>query len=216
MADSRYSERKTGDRERAAVAGLVLAAGEGRRFGAGIKQLARFRGRPLLDHAVASLRAAALDRIVVVLGYEAEKIRSTADLSGVEVVICADWRQGQAASLRAGLAALTRGPAATEAVVVILGDQPLISPLAIERLIAGRRPGQAAARAGYEGRPGHPVLLERRAVEAAMELSGDQGAGELIRSLGMTVVPCDGLGSDVDIDTPKRLREVEKRLGDRP
>lgn len=201
------------DESGSGVAGLILAAGQGSRFGSEIKQLAGFRGRPLLAHAIATMRAAKLERLGVVLGHAAEAIRAAVDFEGTEIVIAPDWHEGQAASLRAGLAALIGGPWPAAAVVVILGDQPLISSQAVERLIAARRPGRAAARASYEGRPGHPVLLERAAIEAAMSLTGDQGAGTLIRDLGVTLVPCDGLGSDFDVDTPSRLREAEGMTG---
>ena len=95
------------------IAGLVLAAGEARRFGAS-KQLARFRGRPLLEHALAAMAAAPLQRLVVVLGAGAGAIRSEVDLHGAESVLCPEWSEGQSASLRAGIAALREA----EAVVV--------------------------------------------------------------------------------------------------
>ncbi len=86
-------------------AGIVLAAGAGRRFG-GAKQLARLDGRPLLAHVLDRAWAVpALDQIVVVLGAHGAAIRAEVDFEGVEVVECADWAEGQAASLRAGVAA---------------------------------------------------------------------------------------------------------------
>src|SRR6185312_5454279 len=98
--------------------GLILAAGAGRRFGS-TKQLAVLRGRPLLAHAVAAMRAAPVERVIVVLGHDADAIRAAVDLSGVDAVVAEDWASGQAASLRRGLA--EAGDA--DAVVVTLGDQ---------------------------------------------------------------------------------------------
>ena len=83
--------------------GLLLAAGEGRRFG-GPKQLAELDGRPLVEHALGAL--AGLDRVVVVLGAHADEIRAGADLGDAELVTCDDWAEGMSASLRRGLAAL--------------------------------------------------------------------------------------------------------------
>ena len=188
------------------VGGLVLAAGRGSRFGGALKQLAPFAGRPLIEHAVGAMRVALTGRVVVVLGYEAEKIAAGAALDGSEVVTCGDWYEGQAASLRCGLRALARGPRAVAAVIVTLGDQPLISPLSIERLISSRRQGDVALRASYGGRPGHPVLLEWPVVEAAMRLSGDQGARDLLVESNATLIACDDLGSDLDLDTEDDLR----------
>ena len=108
-------------------AGLILAAGGGSRFG-GTKQLADLRGRPLLSYALAAMTEA-LDRVVVVLGHEAELIRARVDFGRAEVVIAQDWASGQAASLRRGIEAV----ADADAVVVTLGDQPLITPRGDQR-----------------------------------------------------------------------------------
>ena len=79
------------------IGGLVLAAGEGSRFG-GTKQLAAVGGRPMLEHALASV--AALSPRVVVLGHEAEAILAAVSLQGAQPVVCRDWASGQSASLR--------------------------------------------------------------------------------------------------------------------
>ena len=88
------------------IGGIVLAAGEGKRFG-GPKQVAVLDGRPLLEHAVrAMLAVPALDPVVVVLGAHADAVREQVDLGGVDVVVCDRWADGQSASLQAGVAAL--------------------------------------------------------------------------------------------------------------
>jgi len=188
----------------ARIGGLVLAAGEARRFGSA-KQLAPHRGRPLLEHALAAMAASAVSSRVVVLGARAEQIAAAVALHGARAVVAADWAEGQAASLRAGVAALA-GEA--DAIVVVLGDQPEIAPGAIDRVIAARNPAADAVRATYDGRPGHPVLLERSLFAACRALRGDQGARELLRSARVALVPCDGLGSDRDIDLPAQLRSA--------
>jgi CTP:molybdopterin cytidylyltransferase MocA len=180
----------------AATVGLVLAAGEGRRFG-GPKQLARVDGRPLVEHALAAV--AALDRVVVVLGAHAGEIRAGADLGGTELVVCEDWAEGMAASLRAGIAAV---PDAEE-VVVVLADQPFITPAAVDRVRAA--PGDAA-RATYGGAPGHPVVLRRGLLSRAGELRGDAG----FRGVAMTEVECGDLADPRDIDTQADLEVVRR------
>jgi len=185
-----------------AIGGIVLAAGEGRRFGSA-KQLAQLDGRPLLEHALEAMAAApSLRARVVVLGARAEEVLAAVDLHGARAVICEDWREGQAASLRAGVAALA-GEA--DAVVITLGDQPRIDPRAIERVAAARDPALAAVRATYAGRPGHPVLLENSLFAAAMALRGDEGARGLLAGADVGLVACDGLGSDLDVDRPGQL-----------
>jgi molybdenum cofactor cytidylyltransferase len=170
---------------------LVLAAGEGRRFG-GAKQLAELHGRPLLDHAVATARAAGLDRVVVVLGARADAVRAAVDLAGVEVAVCADWADGMSASLRCGL----RAAAGSDEVVVLLGDQPGVGADAVGRV---RGAAGDAARATYGGTPGHPVVLRAALLARAGELTGDAGFRELLG--GAAEVECGDLGDPRDIDT---------------
>lgn len=188
------------------IGGLVLAAGAGRRFGAA-KQLAELDGRPLLEHALSAMAAAPLGRLVVVLGAGAEEIQARVDLHGAEPVVCADWRDGQAASLRAGIAAL----ADAAAVAITLGDQPRISPHAVTRVLAARDGEASALRATYGGVPGHPVVLERSLFHSIEALSGDAGARSLLAGLEVRAVACDGLGRPDDVDTPDQLVTLRAR-----
>ena len=89
--------------------------------------------------------------------------------------------------------------------VVILGDQPRMSPDAIRRVIAARGDGASAVRATYRGDPGHPVLLERELFERMRDVSGDHGARNLLLSTNVREVPCDDLGGGEDVDTPAEL-----------
>jgi CTP:molybdopterin cytidylyltransferase MocA len=182
------------------IGGLVLAAGAGTRFGSA-KQLADFEGHPLLEHAVRAMVASPVERVVVVLGSGAEDVLAQVDLRGADAVVCERWAEGQSASLACGLAELS----GCEAVVVTLGDQPLMTPDAISRVIAGRRDGVAAVRATYGGVPGHPVLLERRLFERMRDVSGDHGARNLLMSMQTREIPCDDLGGGQDVDTPAQL-----------
>jgi molybdenum cofactor cytidylyltransferase len=181
------------------IGGLVLAAGAATRFGAP-KQLAYLDGAPLLEHALRTMAAAPVDRVVVVLGAGADDVAAGVDLHGAEPVVCGRWEEGQSASLACGLAEL----AGCEAVVVTLGDQPRVSPDAIRRVISSRN-GAAAVRATYNGNPGHPVLLERELFVQLRNVSGDKGARNLLLSVQVLDVPCDDLGGGEDVDTPAEL-----------
>jgi CTP:molybdopterin cytidylyltransferase MocA len=190
------------DRPAPPIGGLVLAAGEARRFGSP-KQLAPLAGRPLLEHALIAISAVAhLRPTAVVLGAHADMVLARVPLHGVRPVRCEGWREGQAASLRCGVAALAED---VDALIVVLGDQPAIDPRAIERVIESRDGTSAAVRASYGGRPGHPVLLERALFAAVAGLRGDEGARTVLAGAIVRVVPCDGLGSDLDVDEPAQL-----------
>ena len=184
------------------IAGVVLAAGGGRRFGAR-KQLADLHGRPLLEHALVAMAAAPLDRVFVVLGAGAEEVSGRVNMHGAEPVPCDRWDAGLSASLRAGIDAA----AGAEAVAIVLGDQPLISPEAVARVVAARG-GAAAVRATYGGVPGHPVLLEDRLFARARKLRGDTGARALLTGVRVREVACDELGGPDDVDTPEQLARL--------
>jgi CTP:molybdopterin cytidylyltransferase MocA len=182
------------------IAGVVLAAGEGTRFG-GAKQLAELDGKPLLEHALATVAAVpAIERFVLVLGARADEVRAGIDARGAEVLVCEDWNEGQAASLRTGLSAVSD----MEAAVILLGDQPGITPAAIEAVLAhfdGSRP----LRAVYDGTPGHPVVMPRALFPQAMELRGDEGAKQLLDDAGVRRVEVGHLCEALDVDTPADL-----------
>jgi molybdenum cofactor cytidylyltransferase len=190
------------------TAGLVLAAGAGRRFaGSGEREsklLAPLDGRPLLEHVLrAACAVQELERVVVVLGAHAEQIRAAISFGRAEAVLCPDWERGQAWSLRCGLRAL---PDSSE-VLVLLGDEPRVSPAAIARMAQAPAP----ARACWDGKPGHPVLLGREQLQAVKHLAGDQGARSLLA--GARLVDCSGLGADVDVDTIEDLEALRNEAG---
>jgi CTP:molybdopterin cytidylyltransferase MocA len=193
------------------IAGVVLAAGAGTRFGGDVpKPLAPFRGRPLLTWPLAALRDGGVDRTIVVLGAAAGEVVAGADLGAAEVVRCETWAEGLSASLRAG--AVAARAAGADAIVIALADQPLLHADAVARVLAVRSPGELdAIRATYAGVPNHPTLLESSTFPALASLHGDAGARELLRSPATRValIACDDLGSPDDADTPAALARLE-------
>jgi molybdenum cofactor cytidylyltransferase len=189
------------------IAGVVLAAGSGSRFGASAKQLAELDGIPLLEHALRAVEAVpAIDRIVVILGARADEIRAGVDFGLAEPVVCEDWADGQAASLRCGIAAV----ADADAAVLTLGDMPRITPAVIAQFaqIAQRYGRTARARAIYDGLPGHPVVLGREYFAQITALQGDVGAREVLKAIGAHPIECSHLSSPADVDTPGALEEL--------
>jgi CTP:molybdopterin cytidylyltransferase MocA len=182
------------------VEGLLLAAGAGRRMGMP-KALVHDDAGSWLVRGIATLRDGGCARMTVVLGAEAERARPLVDGLDVTVVVADDWAEGMGASLRAGLRAL--GGSADDGVVLSLVDLPDLVPEVVSRVIAAAEPGPAAlARAAYDGKPGHPVLLGRDhwagVVEAAV---GDQGARAYLAPRDVILVECADLASGRDIDS---------------
>jgi nicotine blue oxidoreductase len=196
----------TGDQ----VAGLLLAAGGGRRLGGRPKALLTHRGRPLVEHAVGVLRAAGCTRVHVVLGAAAETVRERAHLGGCVVVENPEWAQGMGTSLRAGLASLTGTGA--RAALVSLVDQPGIGPEAVRRVLAAHEGDESLAAAAYDGVRGHPVLFgAAHWAGVAAGAHGDQGARAYLRAHAdaVTLVECGDVARPYDTDTEADLSHLE-------
>jgi nicotine blue oxidoreductase len=170
-------------------AGLVLAAGEGRRFG-GPKAPALVEGERLVDRAVRNLREGGCDPVLVVLG------AWVGDVDGAQVVVNPEWATGMGSSLRAGLLAL---PADPDAVVVTLVDLPGLTPEAVRRIVGA---GGDLAMATYDGSRGHPVRLGREHLPAVIaSVHGDRGARDYLRDRDdITFVELADVASGDDLD----------------
>ncbi|MEU9799162.1 nucleotidyltransferase family protein [Streptomyces sp. NPDC051000] len=191
------------------IAGLLLAAGGGRRLGGRPKALLPHHGRPLVENAVRVLREAGCGPLHVVLGASAAEVRERADLTGCVVVDNPDWTEGMGSSLRVGLASLAG--AGADAVLVSLVDQPGIGPTAVARVLAAYRSRASLAAAAYDGERGHPVLFGAdRWADIARTATGDQGARvHLKRHAGeVTLVECGDVAQAFDIDTPPDLARL--------
>lgn len=190
------------------VAGVLLAAGAGRRMG-GPKALVEVDGEPLVQRGVRLLTAGGCAPVVVVVGASAAAVGPLC--AGAHVVDAPDWQTGMGASLRAGLAALAIIPDTT-ACVVALVDQPLVTAAAVERLRAAHGAGAVAAVASYDGRPRNPVLLDRAVWAAVAETAtGDEGARVWLRAHPdqVTAVDCTDVGAPDDLDTPQDLAALD-------
>ncbi len=201
------------------VVGVLLAAGAGTRFG-GPKALARSAdGTPWLVDRVAALRSGGCGVVLVVLGAAADDARRLLP-EGAVPVMAHQWQRGMSASLQEGLRAAARLDPAPAAALVALVDVPGLTAQAVRRLtrLAGPRPGgpgrdggaapsphdaAVLARASYDGRAGHPVLLGRRHwAAAAADATGDRGAGRYLRAAGALLVECGDVADGADVDAP--------------
>lgn len=192
------------------VAGLLLAAGGGRRLGGRPKALLTHHGRPLVEHAVAVLRAGGCARIHVVLGAESATVRGRARLPGCVLVDNPEWTEGMGSSLRAGLESLAGTGA--DAALVSLVDQPGIGPEAVARVLAAYGSSGSLAAAAYDGVRGHPVLFGAdHWAEIAATATGDRGARAYLKAHGdaITLVECGDVARPYDIDTEADLVHLE-------
>ena len=193
------------------VLGMVLAAGGSTRMGRP-KQLAELDGRPLLAHVLAAVGDAPVDRVVVALGGAASEVLDRVDLGRADPLVVEGWAEGMGHVLASTLAQAGDDWAA---VVVLLGDQPLVPGDAVARLIEAWRAGAGpVVTATYGGRPGHPKLFDRQLLPDLLRLTGDTGARDLLAAHPDRVhrVEVGDLGSDADIDVEADLQRVGAML----
>jgi CTP:molybdopterin cytidylyltransferase MocA len=196
------------------VAGLLLAAGGGRRLGGRPQALLEHRGRPLVEYAVGVLRAAGCARVHVVLGARAADVRLRAELEGCVLVENPEWEQGMGTSLRAGLDSLAGTGAG--AALVSLVDQPGVGAEAVRRVLAAYRDESSLVSAAYDGARGHPVLLGAAHWGGVAEsATGDGGARAYLkaRASAITLVECADVARPYDIDTEADLVHLDVHPG---
>ena len=187
------------------VVGILLAAGEASRFGDANKLLAELDGEPVVARAARSLLASGLDRVVAVVGADADRVRGALEGLDVEVVENPDFEAGKATSVVRGVEAVRGDDPA--AVVLALGDMPRVSPASVDALVDAHAAGLGTAlAAAYRGERGNPVLFDRRFLDALAGLAGPGGALDvLLGAEGAALVETDDPGVREDVDTPADL-----------
>jgi len=183
------------------IAAAILAAGQSTRMGS-VKQLLPLWGKPMLQHTISHIEASRADYIVLVLGYKARDIEKGLELRRTRVIYNHDYARGMSSSIRAAVKSL---PEEVEAVVFVLGDQPLVKPSTIDRLIQAYLSQSGGARIFipvYRGRRGNPVLIHRSLFPLLLGLEGDRGARNLIDENPELV-------SEVEVEDPGVLIDVD-------
>lgn len=203
---------------KAPTAGILLAAGESKRFGAP-KQLLTFGGRCLIQRALAAALESNLDRVLLVLGCEHERIRSSLGAwtghPKFNLLVNPDYRGGLSTSLKAGVARIQdEFPAA----MFLLGDQPLVDAELIDLLLARfAESAKPICVPTHRGARGNPVLFASDFYPALLNLTGDRGARDLIAAHPDLVLAVEIPDPRVflDIDRPEDVEKIARRLGSR-
>ncbi|MCS7171844.1 MAG: nucleotidyltransferase family protein [Armatimonadetes bacterium] len=189
------------------VACVVLAAGSSRRMGQP-KLLLHLGGKSLLRRVVETALGIC-DEVVVVVGPEADRMQ--AELSGlpVRVVENPEHAQGLSTSLRRGIEAVEDA----EAVLLLLGDQPALTPQHLQRLVEiWRREGVRIVACAYRGTVGPPALFHRALFSELKALQGDVGAKPVLEAHGSEAVFVPLEEAALDVDTPEDWARVREAL----
>jgi len=189
------------------IAAIVLAAGRSARMGPDNKLLAPMPdGRPMIAQTVDHVLASTARPVIVVTGHQDAEIRAALSDRPVRFVHAEDFAEGLAASLHAGIAALSSGLGAA---LICLGDMPLIAPATLDRLIAAFDPteGREIILPTFEGQRGNPVLWGKRFFPELLGLRGDSGARQILQHHmeSVTEVALDTDSVLLDFDTPAAL-----------
>jgi CTP:molybdopterin cytidylyltransferase MocA len=193
------------------IAGILLAAGAGRRMGLAKGLLRDVDNVPFVVRAVGVLFEGGCETVTVVVGAEADRVTILLDEAGwtsdpdVEVVVAEDWDEGMGASLRRGLAHAVSGE--HDVALVSLVDLPDVDATVVRRVLDAAPSGRGAlARATYHGEPGHPVLLGRDHWQAVLDSAqGDRGARDYLLAQDVTDIDCADLATGRDVDLPHDL-----------
>jgi len=163
------------------IAAIVPAAGMSTRMGQN-KLFLTYKSKYLVLRAVDTLLDSQIDQVIVVVGHEAERVKESLSGRPVTVVVNPDYRDGLSTSVRAGLAAV---PAAADAIMICLADQPLLEPADVNRLVRAfaeaRQQGKSIVVPFFKGQRGNPVILDTSYKESILEVVGDVGCRRVIK-----------------------------------
>lgn len=180
------------------VYAVILAAGKSSRMGQP-KQLLQWLNRSLLEHALSHVEIVFKERVLVVLGAEAELIESTLNLAGARVIVNPDWQIGMASSIRAAIKAL---PDSASAVMLMLCDQPLIGERQLQTLVsAWQLTPERIVASEYQQAVGVPAIFPASCFNGLLALEGDKGAKSLLISHQADLIKIALPEAAFDIDT---------------
>lgn len=180
---------------------IILAAGSSSRMGRP-KQLLPYSGKSLLEHTVDIANDADANPVIVVLGANAALLEKEIDEKKVHIVDNKEWKEGMASSVRCGLNTLMHIAPSSDAVIIMVCDQPFVSSsLLNELMVTQKNTGKLIVTSQYENAIGPPALFHKAIFSQLLELKGDAGARKIIEQRSNDVATVLFKKGNIDIDT---------------
>ncbi|WP_268033935.1 nucleotidyltransferase family protein [Algoriphagus sp. PAP.12] len=179
---------------------LILAAGSSSRLGKP-KQLLKFQDETLLEKTIKSAQEAILGPVIVVLGCQSDLIKDSLKIDGIKWIVNQKWESGMASSLQVGLNFLIENESPDQ-VILLLSDQPYVSPELIHQLITEKENSvKGIAASSYADTIGVPAIIEKKYFSELLNLKGDQGAKKVIKHHLDDLIQIPFEKGKIDIDT---------------
>jgi molybdenum cofactor cytidylyltransferase len=191
------------------ILAIVLAGGESKRMGFP-KMLLKINGRTMLEVVICNIADSDVNNTLVILGAEQESLNEILDRMSVNSRYNDNYKEGMLSSVKCGFSNI---PSTTDAVMVFQGDQPLISPKTINRVIdAYRLYGKSINIPVFENKRGHPILIDNKFSEEVMNLKNHEGLRSLAYKFPESVleVETEDPGILKDIDTWEEFMEIHQ------
>lgn len=191
------------------ISAILLAAGESRRMGQ-FKQLLHFADKSFVEHCVDNLLASRVDEVIIVTGHRELDIRRAVGARPVKFAHNSDYRSGMASSIKCGVRSLAEN---ARAFILALVDQPQIGTDVINLLIEAyeKKPALIVIPA-YQGKNGHPILLDLTLKEEILRFDPEQGLRQVVRTHREQVVRVEVTSAEIleDFDSPEDYERALK------
>ena len=192
------------------IGAIVLAAGESSRLGTP-KQLLKYAGQSLLQHSAEAATASGAHPVVVVLGANADIIKKEIENNKIHVVVNTEWREGMASSIRYGIKTLLELNPLAEGIILVLCDQPHVTPALLTNLIMKyRETGKSIVASQYRNTFGPPVFFHKTMFSKLLLLKGDVGAKGIISQHTSEMEIISFPKGNIDIDTEADYQNLSK------
>lgn len=190
---------------------ILLAAGASTRMGQ-VKQLLNYQGESLLQHSVQCAVASSAQPVIAVIGAHADEVQQALKQSPVHTVLNEQWSEGMASSIRRGLSALLKLSPSIDAAILMVCDQPFLSPSLLNDLINKHaETGKAIVASAYAATLGTPALFHKSYFPLLLELNGNEGAKKIIFQHGDDVTTVPFPSGQIDIDTPQDYEALKQK-----